>query len=150
MKKIIILFLLFCLSANIHAQIKILDDKRRVVDNIISGMTYPNISKDDENNFYLVNSNECKTGNLQVIKLGKKDDALKTFDFFQSFIKDENAGAFIDIQDESTGYKFRLFRVNLMGQGGIRFESLDNQYDCPSVLYIKSIKEAIKIVESTN
>ena len=150
MRKIIILFVLFFIAASMHAQINIINSKKVLVDNIISGMTYPNISIDKEGNFYLVNSTEIKTDNLQVLKLGTKEDALNTLGFFKSFIKDEQAGAFIDIQDDSSGFKYRLFRVNLMGQGGLRIESLDNPYSCFAVIYIKSINKAIEIVESYN
>ena len=150
MKKIFLLFLFISIAAIVKAQIKIEDNKIRIIDNIISGMTYPNISIDNENNYYLVNSNECKTGNLLVLKLGKKEEALKTFEFFQSFIKEEDAGSFVEIEDESNGYKYRLFRVNLMGQGGIRFENIDNHYTCPSVLFIKIIKSAVKLIENNN
>ena len=97
----------------------------------------------------MVNSTESKTDNLIVLKLGKKEEALKTLEFFQSFIKNEDAGTFIDIQDESTGYKYRLFRVNLLDQGGLRIESLDVHYNCFSQIFIKSINGAKKIIESS-
>lgn len=150
MKKYLFLFIFVCITASMHAQITILNNKKILVDNIISGLTYPNISKDTDNNFYLVNNTECKTENLQVLKLGKKEEALNFLGFLKSFIKDEGAGAFIDIQDESNGYKYRIYRVNLMGQGGLRVESLDNHYNCFAVIYIKSINKAIELVESSN
>lgn len=149
MKKIYIIIMIVFIAVNMQAQIKIVGNNKTIVDNIISGMTYPNISKDSDSNFYLVNSTESKTDNLMVLKLGKKEEALKTLEFFQSFIKNEDAGTFIDIQDESTGYKYRLFRVNLLGQGGLRIESLDIQYNCFSQIFIKSINGAKKIIESS-
>lgn len=149
MKKFFVFFVFVCITTNMQAQINTISNKKSIVDNIISGMTYPNISKDTEDNFYLVNSTECKAENLQVLKLGKKEDALNTLGFFKSFIKDEEAGAFIDIEDESNGYKYRVFRVNQLGQGGLKFESLDNHYNCSSVIFIKSINKAIELVESS-
>lgn len=148
MKKIVTLFIFVCISINMCAQIKIDNNKKTIIDNLISGMTYPNISIDNDKNFYLVNSNECKTGNLLVLKLGNREEALGTLEFFQSFIKNEDAGTFVEIEDESTGYKYRLFRVNLMGQGGIRFENLDKYYECASVLFIKIIKSAVSTIET--
>ena len=149
MKRILLLFMIVCVAANMHAQLIIEDNNATVVDNIISGMVYPNISKDKDNNYYLVNTTECKTDNFQVLMLGKKDDALKTLAFFRDFIKNRKNGAFIDINDEFTGYKYRVFKISALGQGGLRFESLDNHYSCVSQIFIKSINGAIEIIESS-
>ena len=54
MKKIVTLFIFVCISINMCAQIKIDNNKKTIIDNLISGMTYPNISIDNDKNFYLV------------------------------------------------------------------------------------------------
>lgn len=145
MKKLITLLMLG-VAISVNAQIKVTSTGMTIIGKIIPGVTYPNISKDSNGDYYLVHVTKCTTDNRQVIKLGNKETAIGTLNYFKEFIEENESGASVDIEDESTGKKYRLYRESMIGQGGIKIEEQDEK-KCASDIYIKSIKKAIKIVE---
>ena len=147
MKRIIFFVALICSLSSLNAQVKIKESNNlSIVGKIVAGVSCPNISKDAEGNYYLINNTECDNHNRHVIKLGVTKSALETLNYLKTFIEEKNTGDAFELEDESTQTNYTLYKVRRYGQAGLKIES-KNDTQCYGLFFLTNVKKAIKIIE---